>query len=645
MTASRHRGQTPVAARLAAGLALTALLCVCSVSALADELVIQVKGVKDPLLANVRSRVDVLQASGNARLTPRRLERISEQAQREALLALRPYGYYQATTQATLVQTGENAWRLELAIKRGPALRISDAFVDVSGPGAGLAELQGWKKDWPLRSGQVMDQTTWEAQKQRALDIAETHGFLAAQFSEQRIAVDLEKYTASLRLVLESGPQAVMGSVRFEQDAVRPGILELLPRFSEGQTYDSWLLEKLRMDVWRTGYFDNVEILEERRLEDSPPRVNLVVRAKRRVPNTYQGSLGFGTDSGIRAQVLWSRYLLSERGDRFDMGLGWQQKFNEYAYRSSYVAPRATAAREFWTADLLINRKRQDVSVKESDTSEDYIELTSGDVTDYSVKAGRLIVRDFERGYQQIFETWFAQYLYETVSTDLEDVARSAGSAAQEPLSRFGEDVSALSLGVNWDWPYMRGSGFETIGHHERAWVMLANEAWGSDSEFNQVYLSSNYNRMLGDRWKLLLRGELGYTDATVEEIDLNLPDQLLRLSVTDLPNLYRFKAGGSRSVRGYSFESLSNNGIGSNNIVTASAEIEMKLRPNWSLAAFVDTGNAFNDWGEFELRTGAGVGVRWYSIAGPLRLDLAQALDLPDKPWRIHFTIGTPLL
>ena len=97
--------------------------------------------------------------------------------------------------------------------------------------------------------------------------------------------------------------------------------------------------------------------------------------------------------------------------------------------------------------------------------------------------------------------------------------------------------------------------------------------------------------------------------------------------------------------MRGYSFESLSNNGLGSNNIVTASAELEFKLRPDWSLAAFVDTGNAFNDWGNYELRTGAGVGVRWYSIAGPIRLEVARGLDLQGDPWRVHFTIGTPLL
>ena len=150
---------------------------------------------------------------------------------------------------------------------------------------------------------------------------------------------------------------------------------------------------------------------------------------------------------------------------------------------------------------------------------------------------------------------------------------------------------------------------------------------------------------MLGQKWKLLLAGELGYTDATVNDLEMIHPDRTLRLSVTDLPNLYRFKAGGSRSVRGYAFESLSNNGLGSNNIITASAEIEMNFRPDWSLAAFFDVGNAFNDWSDYELRKGVGVGIRWYSIAGPIRLDIAQGLDLPDKPWRIHFTIGTPLL
>jgi translocation and assembly module TamA len=111
------------------------------------------------------------------------------------------------------------------------------------------------------------------------------------------------------------------------------------------------------------------------------------------------------------------------------------------------------------------------------------------------------------------------------------------------------------------------------------------------------------------------------------------------------LPDQYRFKAGGGNSVRGYGFEDLSNNDIGSNNLIAASAEVEFRVFDKWSLAAFADMGNAFNNWSDFELRTGAGIGVRWYSIAGAIRLDFAQALDIEGRPWHIHFTIGTPLL
>jgi translocation and assembly module TamA len=645
MTASRYRGQNTVAVRFFRAWALVAFACVYCSSGHADQLTIEVEGVKDPLRGNVRARIDPLQVSGGVRLSQRRLERIAEQAEREALLALRPYGYYRATATASTSSSGQDNWRLRLAIDPGLPLTVSDSQVALTGDGGSLPQLQEWKRDWPLTRGRVVDQTIWETQKQRALDLAETHGYLGARFTEQTIAIDLDNNVAALRLVLDSGAQAVMGTVSYEQDAVRAGILELLPRFREGQAYDAWLLEKFRLDIWRTGYYDDVQIIEERRLEEVPPRVNILVRANRRVPNTYQGSLGLGTDTGIRAQVLWSRYLLSKRGDHLSMGMGWQQKFNEYSLRANYQLPRATAAREFWTADLLINRKRQDVSVKESDTSEDYFELTSGDVTDYSVKAGRLIVRDFERGYQQIFETWYGQYLYETVDFDLGDVARDLGHGARDELGQYSENITALAVGVNWDWPYLRDNGFQTVGHHQRAWITLANGAWGSGKDFSQAYVSTRWHLMLSQRWKLLVSGEVGYTDAAVNDVDLILPDRTLRLSVTDLPNLYRFKAGGSRSVRGYAFESLSNNGLGSNNIVTASAEIEMNFRRDWSLAAFFDAGNAFNDWSDYELRKGVGVGLRWYSIVGPIRLDFAQGLDLPGEPWRIHFTIGTPLL
>ena len=97
--------------------------------------------------------------------------------------------------------------------------------------------------------------------------------------------------------------------------------------------------------------------------------------------------------------------------------------------------------------------------------------------------------------------------------------------------------------------------------------------------------------------------------------------------------------------MRGYAFEVLDDNGLGSNNVLTASVEAEYHFHDNWSLATFVDIGNAFNDWSNPYLKTGTGIGVRWYSIIGAVRLDVAKGFSLEGDPWRIHLTIGTPLL
>jgi translocation and assembly module TamA len=175
--------------------------------------------------------------------------------------------------------------------------------------------------------------------------------------------------------------------------------------------------------------------------------------------------------------------------------------------------------------------------------------------------------------------------------------------------------------------------------------VFTSNDAWGSDIDFTQVYLSSRWNFLATDRLKILLRAEAGYSNATNVDVTVPAPGSGVSIAVTELPSLYRFKAGGNRSVRGYSFESLDNNGVGSNNIFTSSAEVEYRFHEHWSAAAFVDVGNAFNDWSDPKLKLGTGLGLRWYSIIGALRLDFAQGWALDGDPWRIHLSIGTNLL
>ena len=84
-------------------------------------------------------------------------------------------------------------------------------------------------------------------------------------------------------------------------------------------------------------------------------------------------------------------------------------------------------------------------------------------------------------------------------------------------------------------------------------------------------------------------------------------------------------------------------NRIGGRYLVAASAEYQYSIAEKWRLATFVDQGNSFNSLELPSLKTGVGFGVRWVSPVGPLRLDLAKALD-DDGGIRLHFSMGPEL-
>ena len=114
------------------------------------------------------------------------------------------------------------------------------------------------------------------------------------------------------------------------------------------------------------------------------------------------------------------------------------------------------------------------------------------------------------------------------------------------------------------------------------------------------------------------------------------------------LPASLRYFAGGDQSVRGFAYKSLSpldaaGDTIGGRYLVVGSVEYEHSLSRSWSAAVFSDVGNALENMSD-PLERGAGVGLRWQSIVGMVRLDMAWALSREDKPWRIHLNIGPDL-
>jgi translocation and assembly module TamA len=479
------------------------------------------------------------------------------------------------------------------------------------------------------------------------MEIAADRGYLGAVFVEHRLELDLEQNSAAVFLTVDTGPRYVMGDVDFGQHGLKQGILEFAPRFEKGDPYTASLVSQLRTDLWKTGYFDDISVFEVHHTEQTPPEVDLRVRTETTTRNDYTGALGWGTDTGIRLQANWTRVPVSSSGDRLDLGMGYQELDDEFKLRGRYQRPWRNRARQWWDTQVTLTFENLDLDVKRDEEDEDAIRLATGDIEEKHLRFGRLKLRNLNAGESQLFYSLFGQYLNSERRFQL-----SPGDISFTPLleapgldDRFKDTSDAISLGAELEVINVQGRHFATYGNREIAWIFHSNTAFGSNVEFTQAYVSTRRSYLVGNRVKFHLRAEAGYTDAIVDEFEVNAGGEPFALSLTQLPNFYRFKAGGSMSVRGYGFEQLSNNDVGSNHIVTASAEAEYRFLESWSVAAFADIGNAFNDWQDADLKRGVGVGIRWYSIVGEVRVDIAQALDFDARPWRLHVTIGTPLL
>lgn len=114
------------------------------------------------------------------------------------------------------------------------------------------------------------------------------------------------------------------------------------------------------------------------------------------------------------------------------------------------------------------------------------------------------------------------------------------------------------------------------------------------------------------------------------------------------VPYKLRFFAGGDRSIRGYNHESLSpfsDKGylLGGQVLAVASGEYNYEVLEGLRLAAFADVGSAYDKQFSNDTKVGAGLGLRWASPVGQVRVDVATGVGEADRPIKLHFFIGTP--
>ena len=612
--------------------------------------VTDISGVDGAMLGNVRAHLGLVQAESLDEVSVWRLRQLAAEARGEVRDALRPFGYYRPRIEVRLVEPSrdDQPWQALIRIERGPPVTIGSVDLRLSGEGEEHPELLAWLEDWPLTEGRTLHHPTWETAWRDLVDIADMRGFFDHQFRQRRVIVDPDRNQAEIGLHFDTGQRYRFGNFQVEPVPFTDRLINRLTIFETNEPYTRERVDEQREIMARSGLFDRI-VVEEQRDADSGT-VDLIYRLNPRPPNSYRATLGFGTDTGARLQLGWIRHYLSSRGNRLESGFGVQQSDSEYVLRSEYLHPRGDKPGDFLSVSGLLRRQQDNFRFNDESKREAVFDSFSGRREQAEVRVGRLEERLFWRDrFQSLEERLFIAALNESFDAFREasfSEENEALLAAEPELADFLKtQTNTLAVGAEWRLPNISGVGFFTTGHIVEARLLAANESVGSDVSFAQAYLRGRWHQIFGDRHKLLVAGEIGYTDAKTRTLELSLDDRFLELSITELPERYRFKTGGDRSVRGYGFETLSTNRNGANHIIAASLEYEYRVGENWSLAAFYDIGNAFNDWNERKLKRGIGAGFRWYTVIGPVQIDIAQALDDIDTPWRLHFTIGTRLL
>lgn len=556
-----------------------------------SELVVRIKPANNELKANVEGYIGSLGTRDEEALL-----RFSRGAVEQARKAAQALGYYQAQIDSQVKPSpkADKGPQLVLRIEPGEPVRLREVTVRVEGPASEMTAFRV-PSSKALRPGAVLNHGNYEDAKRLIQNQASRYGFFSGHFLRQRLAVDPAAGVADIELVYDSGPRYQLGKVRFEGDApFDESLLQRMVPFKQGTPYDSELIAELNNALQSSGYFEGVRV-------DAAPTaavaqsIPVEVQLQTRKPRTMGLGLGFSTDVGPRGKANWTRHWVNPQG-------------HSYGLETELSAPRQNVG--LWydiPLDPPLTDKLRFVGGYQNE------EIAGTDSLSKLLTVGPEWHSKLPSGWQRVVSLKWQREEY-----------------------RLGDDSGLSTLlmpGVSYS--YLRSDN--RIDPHNGYRLQF-------DAQVAKEGLLSDTNLLHGN---VLLKGL-----TTVAQNHRFLGRVQFGGSATNgyksVPPSLRFFAGGDQSVRGYDYQTLSpknadGDRIGGRYLVAASAEYQYSIAEKWRLATFVDQGNSFNSLELPSLKTGVGFGVRWVSPVGPLRLDLAKALD-DDGGIRLHFSMGPEL-
>ncbi|MHA6493163.1 autotransporter assembly complex protein TamA [Pseudomonas borbori] len=523
----------------------------------------------------------------------RDLQRFRRIAEAQADKAVRALGYYQAQITSDVSETAQPT--LSIDIVPGEPVRLREVEVRVEGPAAELPAFR-LPSTARLQVGQVLNHGRYEAAKRYIENQASRYGFFSGRFTRQELLIDPLGGVADVELVYDSGPRHQLGDVSFVGEApFDDQLLQRMVPFEANTPYDSELIAELYQALRSSGYFESVRV-DANPAQAQQQRIPVVVQLEARKPRSLGLGLGFSTDVGARGKADWTRHWVNPQG-------------HSYGAEMELSAPRQNVG--LWYdipgESPLTDKLRYAAGYQFED-------LANTDSSSRLLSIGPEWHSQRPNGWQRVISLKWQREEYV-----------------------LGDDSGLSTLlmpGVSYAYLQSDNQVDPSRGYRLQFDVSAAKKGLLADA--NVLHANALLKGLItvAQDHRLLGRVQVGGTESNGFE---------------SVPPSLRFFAGGDQTVRGYDYQSLSpenrrGDKVGGRYLFAMSAEYQYSVAERWRLATFFDQGNTFDSLSLPSLKSAVGIGVRWVSPVGPLRLDIAHPLDDEEGGVRLHFSMGPEL-
>ncbi len=503
---------------------------------------------------------------------------------------LRSVGYYGGDSTAVITAPVKASDPVKVAITVVPGPRYTFDAITITTADADKRPLI--ETALGLKIGDPVDATrVTSSAAALALKLSDA-GYPFPKVAEPAITIDHASRTAQLTLSADPGPRGVFGMVRFAEASSRfsNAHLALLARLHHGDAYNAADVEDLRRAIIQTGLFGAVAVKPVAAgplNADGSQAVDLVVTTEGAPLKTVATTIGYSTGQGVRAEASWQhRNFFKPEGALTVRGIG--------AEREQLLGVEVRR-QNFRRRDQTLIMKA-DVSGEEQDA--------------YAAKSVTLGA-SLERQSNII---WQKKWTY-SIGAELIATRQRDRSAPNDPANTYYIAAFPGSLSYDGSDSLLDPvSGFRLTG---RLSPEFSQE--GSTSLlYAKVQVEGSVYVPVGG-FVLAARGHLG---------------SIAGASRGSIAPSRRFYAGGGGSVRGFGYQAVgpldaTGAPLGGNSITEASFEARYRFKAfgnDIGLVPFIDVGQVYTSTlPRFDsLRIGAGLGLRYYTSFGPVRIDVA---------------------